>query len=143
LLCNFQITGLVEFAGEFGRLDVHNAYDLERVEVDISRGSLVLGFEGNQWRSANGPKAFQLCVEGLDQLEMTARPEDFSDFVINEIGFMNAADREYQYGLIDQGQPRTGAHLVFKTGHGVIRFAAERAYIFFDEKVSSASDAVA
>ena len=125
--CNFQITQLVEFDGEFGNLDVHNAYDLDRLVLEPENRRVSFNFVANQWATAGRPGSFHLCIEGVTLVELAATPQDLSEFVIHEIGFMEADDREYQYALIDMGEPGDSKHLVFKTEAGIIRIDGQRA----------------
>src|SRR3954464_9913328 len=111
--CNFHITQQVELNGPLGILDVHNAYDLSKCEVSDAGRSFCLAFHGNEHRLKGRPEEFEVHFAGVTLLEMSGLPDDLSSLVIEEVGFMPAHDRDYQWSLED-GEPGPDKHLVFR-----------------------------
>ena len=126
---NFRIEGgFVELVGEFGRLDLHNAYDLEGWEVGEGGRILRLVFRGNEHRHKGCPDEFTIDFTEVSVLELTVQPEALSDFVIHEIGFKEPDDRDYSLWSDDYGF-EAATHLVFNFDASWIRVCADSARV--------------
>ena len=70
---NFRIEQGVELCGEFGILDIHDAYDLERWEFLPTTQTLRFAFVGNEHRLHNRPPKFDLEFVGVSAFESRSR----------------------------------------------------------------------
>lgn len=111
--CNFRITQRVEFDGSFGKLDIHNAYDLAKWEVSESAHAITMAFRANEYRLKGRPEAFEVRFTGVNVLEIDGLTGAPSSIVVEEMGFMSPLYRDYQWTLSD-GEPGPDKHLVLK-----------------------------
>jgi len=125
MLRNFQITQGVELSGEFGVLDIHNAYDLDRWEFRPAKQNLTLEFAGNEYRLHNRPPRFELAFAGVTVFETMIVAGDIPEFVVEQIGFKASGDQDYAW-LLEEHQSGDVPHLVLRAEEGsIIRVAAD------------------
>lgn len=127
--CNFRIDQSVAFEGEFGHLDVHNCYDLVKIELLPVERRVRLSFEGTEHTRADQASRFALELNEVSHFESQLGGSDPDDLEVDEISFREPGDRDYDVSGNFDGVPGPGEHLVFRLFEGHIRIAAASADI--------------
>lgn len=117
----------IQFDGFY--CDIHNEYDLVRIDIDYRKKSLLIIFERNQFSGALAKvKTLGLEAIGVDYLNININTLDMSNEYIEEIGYKKCKDFEVDYLLYDDTFEDSdhlviylGSKSLIRDGKGIIR----------------------
>lgn len=138
---NFKIHNSIAIQSNSSYFDLHNCYDLESIRLLIcNESSLEMNFEitDGHWVPTNSQKRIQIVFQKIKNLEFSQLLlRDFSPN-IEEIGFKEANDHDYDW-LLTEEQPDNDCHIFFRfENEEYLRLYCEQINFFIEPAISHA-----
>lgn len=113
---NFKIQDSIAIQSDISYFDLHYCYDLELIRLSICNESsleMSFGIIEEDWVSINSPKRIKIVFQNMKYLEFS--PLLLSNFSpnIEEIGFKEANDHDYNW-LLTEEQTDDDCHIFFR-----------------------------
>jgi len=125
---NFAVVDHVVLEGEFGPLDVHNAFDMVGLKHDMLARRIAMSFCANQYALPGAPRSFTLTFDGATVVR--ADPPVLASFHVDEISPAPKDDLDYDYTYTEAVYEEAEWDLLVRGTSGeVMRVAADFATV--------------